>query len=188
MRAIVGSFFAALCLYLLVTYGIDPGIGHAVIDAFTDIAHNFTAILSAHPLEAVAVLGTAFPIDPLDRVMTLREWRTLRRVSATTERRMRAAGLGPKLIHISAGQLGVRVRDDIDWMERGGASGASGASANPPTRNTGRDTRAATAASVASRKRKAAGPAPTTAPPAPIAAAPADQQHIATESANTSAA
>jgi hypothetical protein len=167
MRAIVGSLFAAFGLYLLVT-GIDSGISHAVVAAFTYITHNITAILSAHPFEAV--LGTAFAIDPLDRVMTLREWRTLRRVSATTERRMRAAGLGPKLIHISAGQLGVRVRDDIDWMERGGASGASGASANPPTRNTGRDTRAATAASVASRKRKAAGSAPAAAAPAPLTA------------------
>jgi len=124
MRAIVGSFFAALCLYLLVTYGIDPGIGHAVIDAFTDIAHNFTAILSAHPLEAVAVLGTAFPIDQLDRVMTLKEWRALRRISASTERRLRAAGLGPKITYLTQSLIGVRVRDDLQWLEAGGASGA----------------------------------------------------------------
>jgi hypothetical protein len=145
---------------------IDPsisngltGIGHAVVDAFTNIA----AILSAHPVETVVVLGTAFPIDPLDRVMTLREWRTLRRISASTERRMRKAGLGPKLINISAGQLGVRVRDDVEWMERGGASVAS---ANPPTRNSGRDTAKATAASVAKRaqRKAAAAQAPTTAP------------------------
>jgi hypothetical protein len=172
MRA--ASFIAfAICLVPALVV-VDPGIGNAFAATFTDITHNITAILSAHPFEAGVVLATTFAIDPLDRVMTLREWRTLRRVSATTERRMRAAGLGPKLIHISAGQLGVRVRDDIDWMERGGASGSSGASANPPTRNTGRDTRAATAASVASRKRKAAGSAPATAPPAPIAAAPAE--------------
>jgi hypothetical protein len=63
MRAIVGSFFAAFGLYLLVTQGIDPGIGNAFVSAFGDIAHNVTATLSAHPLEAVLVSAVA--IEPL---------------------------------------------------------------------------------------------------------------------------
>jgi hypothetical protein len=147
------SFIAfAICLVLGMVI-VDPGLTHA---------------MSSIPFAAM-LIGTAFPIDPLDRVMTLAEWRVLRRVSASTERRMRRAGIGPKLVRISAGLIGVRVRDDIAWMEAGGTSGAQGASANPPMRNTGRDTRAATAASVAKRaQRKAvaeapAAPAPTTA-------------------------
>src|SRR5262249_21777457 len=147
--------------------------------AFSDISHNIAATLSARPFEAVA-LGTTFAIDPLDRVMTLREWREFRRISATTERRLRKAGLGPKLIHISAGQLGVRVRDDVEWMERGGASGAA-QTVPVVLRNSGRDTRAATAASLKKRaERKAAdSPAPT--------AATSTEQSATTESANATA-
>ncbi len=135
------SFIAfAICLVLALVV-VDPGVSHAMLSA------PFAAML----------IGTTFAIDPLDRVMTLAEWRTLRRISASTERRMRKAGLGPRLINISAGQLGVRVRDDIAWMEAGGASGESVPNANAPIarRNTGRDTRAATAASVVARQRKA---------------------------------
>jgi hypothetical protein len=143
---------------------VDPGIGHAVIDAFTDIAHNITAILSAHPFEAVA-LG-AFAVDPLDVTYTLAEWRALRRVSASTERRMRRLGVGPRLVALSPGRWGVTRRDDLSWAEAGGASGvALNAEPSAVKRNTGRDTRAATAASLAKRK------ATTTAPPAPVAAA-----------------
>jgi hypothetical protein len=57
-----------------------------------------------------------FAIDPDDRVMTLAEWRTLRRISPSTERRMRAAGKGPKLTHLSDHLLGVTVRDDRAWL------------------------------------------------------------------------
>src|SRR5262249_49337850 len=141
-RFIVFGFSLLVALLLVVV--VDPS--------------STAAILSAHPLEVV-LIGTTFAIDPLDRVMTLAEWRVLRRISASTERRMRRAGLGPKLLHISAGQLGVRVRDDIEWMERGGASGAPASTADVPVAraNTGRDTTKATAASVAKRaKRKAA--------------------------------
>jgi hypothetical protein len=147
----VTSFIAfAICLVLALVI-VDPGVSHAMLST---------------PF-AMLLIGTAFPIDPLDKIMTLAEWRTLRRISASTERRMRKAGLGPKLVRISAGLIGVRVRDDIAWMEAGGTSCASGASPNPPTRNTGRDTRAATAASVAKRKeRKAAAPPPPAAAPA----------------------
>jgi hypothetical protein len=160
MCAIVGSFFAAFGLYFLVTQGIDLGIGNTFVDAFT-------AILSAHPLEAVVALG-AFAVDPLDVTYTLAEWRQLRRVSASTERRMRRLGLGPRLVFLSQGRLGVTRKDDLAWAAAGGASGASAQSADPPavTRNTGRDTRAATTASVASRKRKAAAPPPMAASPA----------------------
>jgi hypothetical protein len=157
MRA--ASFIAFAFFLVLALVIVDPGVSHAM----------------STPV-AMLLIGTSFPIDPLDRVMTLKEWRTLRRVSASTERRMRKAGLGPKLIHISAGQLGVRVRDDLAWMEAGGASGAPGASTNPPTRNSGRDTRAATAASVAKRaERKAAASTTTTAAPAPTTASPVGQ-------------
>jgi hypothetical protein len=176
MRAIVGSFFAAFCLYLL-AQGIDPGIGHAVVDAFTDITRNITAILSAHPLEVV-VLGTAsFAVDPLDITYTLAEWRQLRRVSASTERRMRKLGLGPRLVFLSQGRLGVTRKDDMAWLEAGGSSSASAQSADPPAvkRNTGRNTAAATAASLAKRK------ATSTAPPAPIAAS--VEQHLQQEPA-----
>jgi hypothetical protein len=151
---------------------VDPGISHAFVPAFTYILHNITAGLSAHPLEAVVALGTAFPIDPLDRVMTLKEWRVLRRLSASTERRLRAAGLGPKITYLTQSLIGIRVRDDLQWLEAGGASGALAQSADPPAvkKNTGRDTRAATAASVA--KRKAAAPAPTATSPAELATTP----------------
>jgi hypothetical protein len=57
-----------------------------------------------------------FAVDPDDRVMTLAEWRTLRRISASTERRMRAAGKGPKLTQLSDHLLGVTVRDDRAWL------------------------------------------------------------------------
>jgi len=137
------AFAAAILVFVAVSLlMIEPGVSHA--------------ISSPH---LAMLIGTAFAIDPLDKVMTLAEWRELRRVSAATERRMRRAGLGPKLIHISAGLLGVRVRDDLEWMERGGASGPAAPSADAPIarRNTGRDTRAATAASLAKRaERKAA--------------------------------
>jgi hypothetical protein len=175
-------FAAILATAAVVIAFFDPfishtltGIGYAAVATFTNAAHNITAIiLNAHPLEVV--LGTAFAIDPLDRVMTLAEWRAKNRISASTERRMRKAGLGPRLVNISAGLLGVRVRDDLEWMERGGASGAS---ASPPTRNTGRDTRAATAASLKKRaERKAAAP-PTAAEPSP--------QHTTAESVDATA-
>jgi hypothetical protein len=58
----------------------------------------------------------SFAVDPGDRVMTLGEWRALRRISASTERRMRAAGSGPTLTHISDHLLGVTVRDDRAWL------------------------------------------------------------------------
>jgi hypothetical protein len=57
-----------------------------------------------------------FVLDPDDRVMTLAEWCALRRISASTERRMRAAGSGPKLTHLSDHLLGVTVRDDRAWL------------------------------------------------------------------------
>jgi hypothetical protein len=56
-----------------------------------------------------------------NEVYLLDEWRRLRRVSASTERRMREKGIGPKLTHLSAGRLGVRVCDDRLWLEQGGA-------------------------------------------------------------------
>jgi hypothetical protein len=97
------SFIAfAICLVLALVI-VDPGVNHAV--------------------SAVLLIGTAFPIDPLDRVMTLKEWRALRRISASTERRMRQAGLGPKITYLTHYLIGVRVRDDLAWMEAGGALG-----------------------------------------------------------------
>jgi hypothetical protein len=153
------AFAAAILIFTAVfLLIIDPGVSHAI---------------SSTPYVAMLV-GTAFAIDPLDRVMTLAEWRAKNRISASTERRLRKAGLGPKLIHISAGQLGIRVRDDIEWMERGGASGAPVQSADhvPLARaNVGRNTTKATAASMAKRaKRKATGPAPVITEVSPIAA------------------
>jgi hypothetical protein len=138
------SFIAfAICLVLGLAI-VDPGASHAMLIT---------------PFE-VMLIGTAFPIDPLDRVMTLKEWRALRRISASTERRLRAAGLGPKITYLTHYLMGVRVRDDLAWMEAGGASGASAQSADPPAvkRNTGPNTGPATAASVARRaERKAEG-------------------------------
>jgi len=58
-----------------------------------------------------------------DRTMLLKEWRTLRRISPATERRMRKQGLGPKTVNVSSGRLGVTVRADREWMEAGGARG-----------------------------------------------------------------
>jgi hypothetical protein len=52
---------------------------------------------------------------------TLDEWRRLRGISASTERRMRAAGLGPELVHLTIQHLGVTVRADREWVQRGGA-------------------------------------------------------------------
>jgi hypothetical protein len=63
----------------------------------------------------------SFRIDPDDRVMTLEEWRNLRRVSASTERRMRDKGIGPRLTRLSATRWGVTVRDDKAWLASGGA-------------------------------------------------------------------
>jgi hypothetical protein len=63
-----------------------------------------------------------FPINPDHRVMTLAEWRKLRNVSPSGERRMRKKGLGPKLTHLTERRLGVTVRDDREWIERGGAT------------------------------------------------------------------
>lgn len=171
MRAI--AFAICLVLGLVI---VDPSSSHAFIPAFSDITHSITAVLSAHPFEAA--LGTAFAIDPLDKVMTLSEWRTFRRISAATERRLRKAGLGPKLIYISAGLLGVRVRDDREWMDRGGASGAPVPNADPPMarrRNTGRDTTKAIAARVAKRRK-----ATTIASPLPSATEPLPPQHTTT--------
>jgi hypothetical protein len=63
-----------------------------------------------------------FPINPDDRVMLLAEWRRLRNVSPSGERRMRRKGLGPKLTHLTERRLGVTVRHDREWIERGGAT------------------------------------------------------------------
>ncbi len=175
------SFIAFVVCLVPALVVVDPGIGNAFAATFTDIAHNITAVLSAHPLEAVVVLGTAsFAVDPLDITYTLAEWRQLRRVSASTERRMRKLGLGPRLVFLSQGRLGVARKDDLAWMEAGGASSALAQSADPPAvkRNTGRDTRAATTASVARRAERKA-----TAAPPPIAAASAEQ-HANTKSVN----
>jgi hypothetical protein len=171
MRAIIRFIAFTFCLVPALVI-VDPAIGNAFAATFSDIAHNVTASLSAHPLEAV-VLGTAsFAVDPGDITYTLAEWRRLRRVSASTERRMRKLGLSPRLVFLSQGRLGVTRKDDLAWMEAGGASGASAQSADSPTakRNTGRNTEKATAASVA--KRKATGLA--TAAPAPVAATSAE--------------
>jgi hypothetical protein len=62
-----------------------------------------------------------FPINPDDRVMLLDEWRKLRKVSPSGERRLRKKGLGPKLTHLTERRLGVTVRHDREWLERGGA-------------------------------------------------------------------
>jgi hypothetical protein len=163
MRVIIRFIAFIFCLVPALVV-VDPGIGNAFAATFGDITHNITAILSAHPLEAV--LATAFPIDPLDRVMTLKEWRTLRRISASTERRLRAAGLGPKITYLTHYLMGVRVRDDLAWMEAGGASGASAQSADPPAvkRRTGRNTGPATAASLAKRAERKAAEAATSVP------------------------
>ena len=64
---------------------------------------------------------SSFPINPDDRVMLLDEWRRLRNVSPSGERRMRKKGLGPKLTHLTERRLGVTVRHDREWLERGGA-------------------------------------------------------------------
>jgi hypothetical protein len=80
---------------------------------------RFTEEVGARRLNiaAIAAICTGrFAVDPGDRVMTLGEWRTLRRISASTERRMRAAGSGPTLTHISDHLLGVTVRDDRAWL------------------------------------------------------------------------
>jgi hypothetical protein len=66
-----------------------------------------------------------FPINPGDRIMTLAEWRQLRRISASGEWRLRAKGLGPKLTHLSECRLGVTVRDDQEWLAKGGAAQAA---------------------------------------------------------------
>jgi hypothetical protein len=172
MRAATVFIAIALLITMIV---VDPGVSPAVVDAFSSISHNITAGLSAHPIEAVVALGTAsFTVDPLDQTYTLAEWRQLRRVSASTERRMRKLGLGPRLVFLSQGRLGVTRKDDLAWEKAGGASSTSAQSADPPAvqRNTGRDTRAATTASVAKRaERKSA--APITSPP-PVTAAPAE--------------
>jgi hypothetical protein len=65
---------------------------------------------------------SSFPINPDDRVMLLDEWRRLRNVSPSGERRMRKKGLGPKLTHLTERRLGVTVRHDREWIERGGAT------------------------------------------------------------------
>ena len=144
------SFIAfAICLVLGLVV-VDPGVSHAMSTPFE--------------VMLIGTAFTAFPIDPLDRVMTLKEWRALRRISASTERRLRAAGLGPKITYLTHYLMGVRARDDLAWMEAGGASGASAQSADPPAvsqpavkRTTGRNTGPATAASLAKRaERKAA--------------------------------
>jgi hypothetical protein len=69
-------------------------------------------MLTNMPIEQIS----HFALDPDDRVMTLAEWRKLRRISASTERRMRAAGKGPKLTRLSDHLLGVTVRDDRAWL------------------------------------------------------------------------
>jgi hypothetical protein len=137
------GFIAFVIFLVLGLVIVDPGVSHPMLST---------------PFE-VMLICTVFPIDPLDRIMTLAEWRVLRRISASTERRLRAAGLGPKITHLTHYLMGVRVRDDLAWMEAGGASGASAQSADPAAvkRKTGRNTGPATAASVARRaERKAA--------------------------------
>jgi hypothetical protein len=137
------AFIGFLGIPLLVAV-VDPGMGSASAATFTDIAHALAATLSAHPFEA-ALGVTAFPINPLDRVMTLKEWRRLRRISASTERRLRAAGLGPKITRLTRHLIGIRVRDDLEWIEAGGASAQS---EDPPAvkRRTRRNIEPATAA------------------------------------------
>jgi hypothetical protein len=53
---------------------------------------------------------------------TLEEWLALRRISRSTERRMRVRGLGPKLVHLSGSRLGVTVKADREWLAKGGAA------------------------------------------------------------------
>jgi hypothetical protein len=60
-----------------------------------------------------------------DETYTLAEWRQLRRISPSTERRLRAKGLGPKLVHLSDTRLGVTVKSDREWIEAGGASASA---------------------------------------------------------------
>jgi len=111
-------------------------------------------------MRASAGSEPAFDVDPLDITYTLPEWRILRRISATTERRMRKLGVGPRLVALSPGRWGVTRRDDLAWVEAGGASGVHSADPAPVMRNSGRDTRAATAASVAKRAQRKAAAAP----------------------------
>jgi hypothetical protein len=64
MRA--NSFVLTAAIIILAQI-IDPaplvGLGHTVVDAFSNVSHTIAATLSAHPLEAV--LGTAVAIEPI---------------------------------------------------------------------------------------------------------------------------
>ena len=63
-----------------------------------------------------------FAVDPDDRVMTLSEWRALRRISQSTQQRLFAAGLGPRVTHLSARRKGITVKHDREWLAERSAS------------------------------------------------------------------
>jgi hypothetical protein len=55
-------------------------------------------------------------IDPDDRVMTLPEHCEAARISPATERRLRNAGKGVRITHLSDHRIGVTVRDHRAWL------------------------------------------------------------------------
>ena len=67
------------------------------------------------------------PLQHDQQTYTLDEWRKLRRISASTERRMREKGLGPNLVRLSATRWGVTVKADREWLAKGGAASIEGA-------------------------------------------------------------
>jgi predicted DNA-binding transcriptional regulator AlpA len=55
-------------------------------------------------------------IDEL-KVLTLKEWAALNTLSFPTAKRLIAAGLGPKIVRLSARRVGIRVIDNARWQE-----------------------------------------------------------------------
>jgi predicted DNA-binding transcriptional regulator AlpA len=52
-----------------------------------------------------------------DRVLSFEEWCDLNGFSRTTGRRIRATGIGPRFIRLSAKRLGVTVGENRAWQQ-----------------------------------------------------------------------
>jgi hypothetical protein len=53
-----------------------------------------------------------------DRVVPFREWCAEKGICVATGRRLIASGRGPKITRLSERRIGIRVRDDREWLER----------------------------------------------------------------------
>jgi hypothetical protein len=66
---------------------------------------------AAKPAPALPAIMTG------DQVLTVRQWAALNAISYRTARRILDAGEGPRILQLTAGRIGIRVRDNAAWQE-----------------------------------------------------------------------